>query len=79
MSYILYLKKSYFNILNKHNNVIAVVSGHYHNNREEKINNVYHIVTEKFSDNTYYKIISINDEDGFIYTTLVDKSSICAD
>ena len=75
----LYKKESYFNVLNKHNNVIAVVSGHYHNNREEKINNVYHIVTEKFSDNTYYKIISINDEDGFIYTTLVDKSSICAD
>ena len=63
----LYKKESYFNVLN------------YHNNREEKINNVYHIVTEKFRDNTYYKIISINDEDGFIYTTLVDKSSICAD
>lgn len=75
----LYKKENYFNVLNKHNNVIAVISGHYHINREEKINNIYHIVTQKFSNNTYYKIISINDEDGFIYTTLVDKSSVYTD
>jgi len=75
----LYKREEYLKVLNKHNNVVTVISGHYHYNKEEKINEVYHIITQKFSDNTYYKLISIDDEDRFIYTTLIDKSDIFTD
>ncbi len=65
----LYKKDEYLKILKKHNNVIAVISGHYHENREDFENNIYQIVTKNFLNNQFYKIIEI--EDGFIYTQLI--------
>ena len=57
--------------IEKHSNVIAVISGHYHQNREEFYDNIYHIITKNFSNNGYYKIIEIDD--GFVYTYLIDN------
>lgn len=69
----LYKKENYLKILEKHNNVISVISGHYHENREEMHDGVYHIITQKFSDNRFYKIIEIDDDDNFVYTRLIEK------
>ena len=66
----LYKKESYLEILKKHNNVIAIISGHYHQNREEFCDNIYNVVTKNFSNNRYYKLIEIDD--GFVYTRLID-------
>ena len=70
-SHSLYKKEDYLEILKKHNNVIAVVSGHYHQNREEFCDNIYHVITKNFSNNRYYKLIEIDD--GFVYTHLIDN------
>ena len=67
----LYKKDRYLEILRKHNNVIAIISGHYHQNREVFCNNTYHIVTPNFSNNRYYKLIEIDN--GFVYTHLIDN------
>ena len=72
-SHNLYGTEAYLEVLNKHNNVIAIVSGHYHENKEVVQNNVYNIVTKNFSGNRYYKLIEINGDDGFIYTSLIDN------
>lgn len=71
----LYRKEDYLEILKKHNNVISIVSGHYHENREEMINGIYHIITKNFQNNTYYKIIEIQEGDNFVFTSLIDNSS----
>ena len=68
----LYKKDEYMQILSKHDNVIAVISGHYHENMEEKEGDIYNIVTKNFSDNQYYKLITIDDETYEIYTHLID-------
>jgi len=72
-SHNLYKKDTYLEVLKEHSNVIAIISGHYHDNKEVQDYGVYNIVTRNFAHNTYYKIIEINDEDGFIFTTLVEN------
>lgn len=71
----LYKKDKYEEILKKHNNVIAVISGHYHTDREEKTGNIHHIITKNFADNTYYKIIRIYDKQNFVFTSLVNNGA----
>lgn len=68
----LYKKDDYVKVLFKHNNVIAIVSGHYHENLEVKENNIHHIITQNFTNNMSYKLITIDDETGEIYTFLID-------
>jgi len=68
-----YGREEYLEMLKRHNNVIAIISGHFHTNKEEKINNVYHIVTKNFSNNRYYKIIEIDSDTGMVYTYLKEK------
>lgn len=51
-----------------------MISGHYHQNREEFEDNIYSIVTKKFDNNRYYKLIEI--ENGFVYTLLIDNNDI---
>lgn len=72
-SHNIYKKENYLQILNRHNNIIAIVSGHYHENREEKIDGINHIITKNFSNNTYYKMIEIDTENDMIYTFLIDN------
>ena len=73
-SYRVYKSEDYTNILNKHDNVIAVIAGHYHMNKEQMENGVYHIISPSLlaTPNTY-KIIDIVTTKGFspmIYTRL---------
>ena len=45
-------------ILKKHNNIKAVISGHFGQNKEQEINNIIHISTSGLPT---YKIIDILD------------------
>lgn len=69
----LYKEEEYLKVLQKHSNVIAVISGHYHKNIEEMHGNIYNIVTKNFNDNRYYKLIEIDTDAGMIYTRLIDN------
>ena len=73
-SHKLYKKDDYEQILSKHNNVIGIISGHYHENREEREGDIYHIVTKNFSNNTDYKLIEIDEENNMVYTMLIDNN-----
>lgn len=68
--------EKYFEILDKHENVIAVISGHYHINHEEMRNGVYHITSPTLLRNPpVYKIIDIVTTKEFspmVYTQLKD-------
>lgn len=70
----LYRKEDYEDVLKRHSNVISIVSGHYHENIEQKDGGIYHIVTNRFSNNTYYKLIEIDSDNDMIYTFLIDNS-----
>ena len=70
----IYRKEDYEEVLKKHNNVISIVSGHYHENREEKKDGIYHIVTKNFQNNTFYKIIEIDTDNNMVYTSLIDNN-----
>ena len=62
----------YMQILSKHNNVLAVVTGHYNKNDEVMYNGVYHITSPRSSEGTY-KIIDIDTSNGnAVYTILKD-------
>lgn len=69
-----YKKEEYLERLDKHKNIIAVISGHYHVNGENTRNGVYHISTPTLmTPPNCYKIIEISTTKGFsplIYTQL---------
>lgn len=69
-----YEPEKYFEVLNKHNNVIAILSGHYHVNSETMLDGIYHITTPSLISASHsYKIIDIVSKKGFtpiIYTQL---------
>ena len=73
-SHKVYQPEKYFEVLNKHKNVIAIVSGHYHLNGEKMQNGIYHISTPALLKPPYsYKIIDIVTTKEFspmIYTEL---------
>ncbi len=62
-----YRAEDYLAILDKHENVIAVVAGHYHLNKEEMRNGVYHVASPSFAEEPhYYKLIEIVDTKNFL-------------
>ena len=63
--------QEYRDILNKHNNVKVLVSGHFQKDTEKELNGVYHIITEGWQKNKSYKIIQIDFNDNFVGTYLV--------
>ena len=69
-----YEAEKYLSMLEKHDNVLAIISGHYHRNAESMQNGIYHINTPSLlSDPPSYKIIDIVSKRGFtpiIYTQL---------
>ena len=71
-----YKPETYFEVLNKHDNVIAILSGHYHANMEKMENGIYHINSPSLIGVTNpYKIIDIVTTKGFspmIYTQLIE-------
>ena len=60
----------YMQMLSRHTNVIAIISGHYNKNDEITYNGVYHITTPNLGGGVY-KIVEI-DENNDIYTLLRD-------
>ncbi len=73
-SHEVYQKEKYLDMLDKHENVISVVSGHLHSNSEVMRNGVYHITSPTLLvDPPVYKIITITTTKNFspmIYTEL---------
>lgn len=73
-SHRVYQPEPYLDVLNKHTNVIAIVSGHYHMNGEKMENGVYHISTPALLKSpNYFKVIEIVTTKEFspmIYTEL---------
>lgn len=70
-----YKREEYLNLLAAHNNVLAVVSGHFHTDEKVKFGNVYHIVTKNFSGGSWYKIIDIDTKESIIRTYLTDDNN----
>lgn len=60
----------YMQMLSRHTNVLAVISGHYNKNDEVTYNGVSHITTPNMGGGVY-KIIEI-DDDNTVYTMLKD-------
>jgi 3',5'-cyclic AMP phosphodiesterase CpdA len=73
-SHTTYNIKDYEDILKKHNNVIAIFSGHYHANAETKKDGIYHVSTPSLVEAPHnYKVVEINvkdKNDSQIYTQL---------
>lgn len=69
-----YNVEAYEDIIKKHSNVIAIISGHYHANGEKKVDRIYHISTPALVEPPHnYKIIEIGNSDNKdyqIYTQL---------
>jgi hypothetical protein len=69
-----YQVEKFYDVLKKHDNVIAIVSGHYHVNKEKMENGIYHINSPSLVGvPNPYKIIDIVTSKGFspmIYTQL---------
>lgn len=61
----------YLKLINKYDNVISVVAGHFNKNDEVSLNGIYYIVTPSLAQGCY-KIIEIDEDNGFqIFTSLV--------
>lgn len=73
-SHYTYKSDEYMELLKKHNNVIALLSGHYHLNSEKMQDGIYHINSPSLlASPNNYKIIDIITTKGFspmIYTQL---------
>ena len=73
-SHSVYQKDAYLELLDRHENVIAVIAGHLHTNSEKMRNGVYHITSPSLiGEPPQYKIITITTTKGFapmIYTEL---------
>lgn len=67
-----YKKEEYLRLLENHDNVLAVISGHFHTDAKVKINGIYHIVTQNFSNGSCYKIIDIDVNKSLIRTYLAE-------
>lgn len=69
-----YQPEKYFEVLKYHDNVLAIISGHFHVNSEIMKDGIYHITSPSLLSNPpVYKIIDIVSKDGFspiIYTQL---------
>lgn len=73
-SHTTYNIKDYDAVLAKHNNVIAIFSGHYHANAENKKDGIYHVSTPALVESPHnYKVVEIeikDKKDYQIYTQL---------
>lgn len=61
----------YLKLINKYDNIISVVSGHFNKNDEISLNGIYYIVTPSLLQGCY-KVIEIDEDNGYqIFTSLV--------
>ncbi len=62
-----YKAEKYLELLDKHENIVAVISGHYHQNHEVMRNGVYHASAPAFGEEPhYFKVIEIVDSKSFL-------------
>lgn len=52
----------YLELISKHKNILAIISGHYHEENLQKINDIYHISLPSLIDNKEYEEITIEKE-----------------
>lgn len=73
-SHTTYNVKDYEDVLKKHSNVVAIFSGHYHANAENKQDGIYHVSTPSLVEAPHnYKVVEVNiknKDDCQIYTQL---------
>lgn len=73
-SHTTYNVKDYEDVLKKHDNVIAIFSGHYHANAENKKDGIYHVSTPSLVEAPHnYKVVEIvvkDKKDFQVYTQL---------
>lgn len=61
--------EKYFHVINSHENVIAILSGHYHKDNTIYKNGIYHISAPAFKDKSCaYKTINIKYEPEFLFS-----------
>ncbi len=61
----------YLKLINKYDNIISVVAGHFNKNDELSLNGIYYIVTPSLQQKCY-KVIEIDEDNGYqIFTSLV--------
>ncbi len=68
-----YKVEDYIDVIKKHDNIISIISGHYHGNGEKEVDGIYHISTPALVEKPhYYKIIEIeySNNKPVIYTQL---------
>lgn len=67
-----YNVEAYQEVLKKHHNVLAIISGHYHANGEKMVDGIYHISTPAHVESPHnFKIIEIETgKKPVIYTQL---------
>lgn len=65
-----YKAQLYKEMLEKHSNVIAIIAGHFNENKEEVHNNILHVITPSFNSTNQYKIFDIVGENNDIYSQL---------
>lgn len=65
-----YKSALYQKLLEKHDNILAIISGHFGINQESSSNNVFHIITPSYSTTGNYKIFDIPESKDFVYTQL---------
>lgn len=73
-SHTTYNIKEYEDVLAKHDNVIAIFSGHYHANGETKKDGIYHVSTPSLLESPHnFKVVELevkNNKDYQVYTQL---------
>lgn len=73
-SHEVYQKEKYLQLLDKHENVVSIITGHIHSNDEIMRNGVYHITSPTLlNEPYYYKVINVSITKEFspmIYTEL---------
>lgn len=59
----LYKVNEYYDVIKPYNNIIAIIAGHYHYNREEEQDGIRHIITQQASGSTpRYRVIYLQEE-----------------
>lgn len=62
-----YKADEYLALLDKYENIVAVVAGHYHSNGETMRNGVYHVASPAFAEEPhYYKVIEVVSTKNFL-------------
>ena len=62
----------YLELISKHKNVLAIISGHYHKENLQEVNGVYHISLPSLADSKEYEEITIEkDKNNYIIKTKI--------